>query len=475
MTSRVRADQNIFLLQDCDRALKSPRHPIPNQFLQRAVRLASTQEDVVKIFTWKRAAAAAFCVFLTANHPVPLIASDHADPQALKDPDGNITDLFFFPDGDRYVVILDVHRALAEMPPYQLSQYEYKINFDWHTGVSFPSGDADTVRYGGKISQPDKIMEDATITIHLDNDGHVVDKDPPTYSGLLHQDQIQKFAGVRADPFIFPRFFQKNIVAMVFSIPKNAFPAGRDTFLIWAAAFKRDTGKQVDHVGRSNRTQQARFEPLNTLHPSQHVAQIMKDKTFWDDWFDHLKMYRETQQFGAAIQILVQIRSKKMYDFTPDVMVYSDAREHDPNARPGFPNGRHIQDDVAAITCAEGDCILQELSYIEGDDFPRKTVSDRPVPVDAKFPYLLEPYDEGAVKKNPLPSPLPSLGLGGLASLGMLAIKSIPRLIELEFLPWNMSIVVLLIIIAVIALVVLWLVIQGIKYRLMLRRQRQAI
>jgi hypothetical protein len=430
---------------------------------------------MVTIFTWKRAAAAAFCVFLTANNPVPLLASDHADPQVLKDPDGNITDLFFFPDGDRYVVILDVHRALAEMPPYQLSQYEYRINFDWHTGVSFTNGDADTVRYGGKISQPQGIKEDATITIHLDNNGNWPDKDEPKYSGLLHQDQIEKFAGVRADPFIFPRFFKKNIVAMVFSIPRNAFPTGRDTFLIWAAAFKRADGKQVDHVGRSNRTQQARFEPLNTLHPSQHVAQIMKDKAFWDSWYDHLKMYRETQLFSAAVQILIQIRgTKSVYDAVPDVMVYSDAREHDPGVRAGFPNGRHIQDDVAAMTCAEGDCILQELSFLEGD-WPRKTVSDRPVPTDAKFPYLLEPYPEDKVAPNKLPSPLDSLGLRGIASLGLLGIRSIPRLLELELLPLNMSIVALLIVTAVITLVLLWLVIQGIKYRLFLRRQRQAI
>src|SRR5215467_1799554 len=136
---------------------------------------------MVKIDTFKRAAAAAFCAFLATNNPVPLAASDHADPQVLKDPDGNITDLFFFPDGDRYVVILDVHRALTALPPYQLSEYEYRINFDWHTGVSFTNGDADTVRYGGKISNPGGIMEDGTITIHLKNDGTFMD-DPKSPS-----------------------------------------------------------------------------------------------------------------------------------------------------------------------------------------------------------------------------------------------------------------------------------------------------
>src|SRR4029450_38806 len=111
---------------------------------------------MVRTFARKWIAAAAFCVVVTATNTALLVASEHADPPVLKDPDANITDLFFFPDGDRYVVILDVHRALTALPPYQLPQYEYRINFDWHTGVSFPpvteKEGADTARYGGKIS-----------------------------------------------------------------------------------------------------------------------------------------------------------------------------------------------------------------------------------------------------------------------------------------------------------------------------------
>jgi hypothetical protein len=419
---------------------------------------------MVKFFTCKKAAAAAFCVFMAANNPVPLVASDHADPQLLKDPDGNITDLFFFPDGDRYVVILDVHRALTALPPYQLPEYEYRINFDWHTGVSFTNGDADTVRYGGKISHPGDIKEDATIKIRLNADGTLM-KDQPVYSAnLLHTDQFKVFTGLRADPFIFPRFFKKNIISMVISMPKNAFPSGRDSFLLWAAAFKGD--KQVDHVGRSNRTQQARFESLNTLHPNQHVAQIMKDMGFWNGLYTGLSKYRETMQFGQALRILVQVRP---YDLSPDVMVYSDAREHDPGVRPGFPNGRHIQDDVAALTCAEGDCILQELSFVEGS-WPRRTISDRPVPANATFPYLLDPYREGEFTASPA-SPLPPLGPRGILELGLLVVRSVPRLMELELLPFNMWIAGLVIVFVAFEL---WLVWQAVKYwslRRQLRRQ----
>jgi hypothetical protein len=135
----------------------------------------------------------------------------------------------------------------------------------------------------------------------------------------------------------------------------------------------------------------------------------------------------------------------RQYDMVPDVMVYADGREHDPAVRPGFPNGRHIQDDVAAITCAEGDCVLQELSFVEGA-WPRRTTSDKPVPPNATFPYLLEPYQEGQFKPTPAPP---------------------PSIIPLA--------VILGVIVLVLGLVMLWLLIQGVKYRLLLRPQREVI
>jgi hypothetical protein len=58
---------------------------------------------------------------------------------------------------------------------------------------------------------------------------------------------------------------------------------------------------------------------------------------------------------------------------------------------PGFPNGRLLPDDVAALTCATGDCILQELSFVEGG-WPRATVNDKPFLDD--WPYLAEPWPD---------------------------------------------------------------------------------
>jgi hypothetical protein len=78
----------------------------------------------------------------------------------------------------------------------------------------------------------------------------------------------------------------------------------------------------------------------------------------------------------------MQIRK---YDLVPDVMIYTS------RFPPQFPNGRQLLDDVAALTCQTGDCILQELSFIEGS-WPRRTVNDKSFLPD--WPYLAEPYPE---------------------------------------------------------------------------------
>src|SRR5262245_51860916 len=101
--------------------------------------------------------------------PIAALASDHADPTNLTDPNANITDLFFFPKDDQYILIFNVRRALTAPKPYDLGPYEYVVNFDLSTPVSFDSVE-DRTRYGGTIATPEKLHPDATIAIHLNND-----------------------------------------------------------------------------------------------------------------------------------------------------------------------------------------------------------------------------------------------------------------------------------------------------------------
>jgi hypothetical protein len=71
------------------------------------------------------------------------------------------------------------------------------------------------------------------------------------------------------------------------------------------------------------------------------------------------------------------------WDFVPDVMIYT-------NRFPvGFPNGRLLTDDVAAILAQHGDTLLYELSHHNGQ-WPRTTKNDKAF--RDEFPYLAAPW-----------------------------------------------------------------------------------
>ena len=305
-------------------------------------------------------------------------ASDHADPMWLPEDEqeANITGLFFFPDGDQYVLILDVRRALTGPPPYNLEPFEYRINLDFHTPLHFDNAE-DVARYGGSVEKPEGIGPDATITFRLNNDTTVKQQ---TFKGFKDSDKIRVYTGVRDDPFIFPKFFGVNVITMVLSVPKTSFPEHAQNWLLWATTNRISNGEQIDHVGRSNRTQLGRFEILNTLPPSQHVSAIKAAATSRKEVQDFLA------QAAPPLANLNQLSGFliRHYDTVPDVMVFTTTRP------PGFPNGRRLQDDVALLTCAQGDCPLQENSFIDSNQWPRATVNDKPLLKE--FPYLAEPW-----------------------------------------------------------------------------------
>jgi hypothetical protein len=352
-------------------------------------------------------------VALFALMPPRSRASDHADPVNLQEPESNLTDLFFYPDGDRMILILCVRRALITPGPYNLEPFEYAVHFDLQSRVAFDS-EEDRARYGGTIPDPNGLRPTATIRLRLNNDATLKEK---SFEGLNDPDRIRVYAGVREDPFNFPRFFDRNTIAMVLSIPMSSFPQGQRDWILWGTTYKN--GKQIDQVGRSNRTQQARFDSLNVLPPNEHVPEIMRLLEKWNDVFTTLNNFREPQPKALAglIQYVLQIRK---YDLAPDVMIYTN------RFPPKFPNGRQLLDDVAALTCQTGDCILQEISFIEGG-WPRRTVNDKPFL--AEWPYLAEPYPEQPQIAPSQPSIWPwIIGLViVLAILGWVVVEIIRR------------------------------------------------
>lgn len=329
-----------------------------------------------------------FLVLIFLLLPYSSYASDHADPISLdpEEQEPNITGLFFFPEGENMIVIFNVRRSLTAAPPYNFKPYEFTVNMDMHSKLSFDNAE-DRARYGGTVVSPDGIDADAAIKIRLNNDATLNEK---TVTGLKNPEGIRFYTGVRDDPFIFPRFFNVNVVTMAMSIPKSSFPENQKSWLLWGTSKYIESGEQIDHVGRSNRTQLGRFDILNTVHPSRHVA-LLKEKA---------EARKKLQDFFlACIPPLGQLNQlsgllNRHYDYVPDVMIYTNQFE------PGFPNGRRLTDDVAFLTCNQGDCPLQENAFIDTEQWPRSTVNDKPF-MDA-FPYLAEPWP--ARPQTPPPS-----------------------------------------------------------------------
>ena len=356
---------------------------------------------------------------LAALAPRVVQASDHADPMILENPDANITGLFFFPKGDQMILVLNVRRALTAPKPYNLEGIEFVVHMDLHSQVTFDSNE-DRARYGGTIVKPDGLTSDVTIKFQLNNDT-TVKGGKPSIEGLKDPDSIRIFTGVRDDPFIFPRFFKKNVISMVMSIPMSSFPAGQRDWILWGSTYK--DGKQIDHVGRSNRTQLARFETLNNLPPTEHMPEIMRLLNSTNDLYTFLNGYKQSKPEAGFVQYVLQIRK---YDLATDVMIYTN------RFPPGFPNGRQLPDDIVALTCATGDCILQELSFVEGG-WPRAVVNDKPF--SDEFPFLAEPWPDKAEPPAP-----PSVYSAGFVTGGI-------RLLA-HYIGWPLLILILIVIVA---------------------------
>jgi hypothetical protein len=222
-------------------------------------------------------------------------ASDHADPIFNRRLEAGITDLFAFPtknglpvqpekgaarEADSLVLIICTRRSLAASPPYEgLDQYTFKIHMDLgydprtdepRAAVNFQNR-ADLARYGGTVVNPELIKADVTITAQLNDDTSFKVQNVEG-DRLKQKHRIRWYSGLRDDPVILPQFFGTNVIAVVVSIPFECFPGEQTDWLIWATSWRHEG--QIDHVGRSQRTQLPRFDLLNTLHPSRHVSAI---------------------------------------------------------------------------------------------------------------------------------------------------------------------------------------------------------
>jgi hypothetical protein len=376
-----------------------------------------------------RCAASSVAILLCTSYHL-CRGSDHADPQSVTnpfyvqpEPDANITDLHAFIvdrlvgennqviEGEHLIVSLCVRRALTpeQARMLTLKGYKFRVHFDLDPKVRIfedtnsrdalhDMGRSMQALYGGIITEPGNITEDALLEFELEltTEGEgkvpqaVISGKPRTdhfkaapnvvrSAAELRPGVINIQAGIFDDPFIFPRFFRRNVVGIVTAIPLSAVPLpnGKGPILLWATTHKGE--KQIDHVGRSLRTQLPRFGYLNDKMPSEHVTEITRVHD------------RPTLMEDILATLISPLEAHRHYDSVPDVMIY-DLR------KPAkFPNGRALRDDVPKALADAGETLLVELAYTESKQFPRAETNDKEF--RETFPYLAERWTPEQIKQ----------------------------------------------------------------------------
>lgn len=392
-----------------------------------------------------RCTACTIAIFVCGSYHL-CRGSDHADPQSVlnpfylqPEPDANITDLHAFMvdrlvgennqviEGEHLIVSICVRRALIpeQESKLKLEGYKFQVHFDLNPKVVRSAGDRDgaiaqmfegtnsrdalhdmdrsrQALYGGIVTEPDKIDDNASLEFELKlttddkNISQVAISGTPKIIGFnaaanvirtgaeLRPGVINIQSGIFDDPFIFPRFFRRNVVGIVTAIPLSAVPLpnGKAPILLWATTRKADE-KQIDHVGRSLRTQLPRFGYLNDKQPSDHVNEINRVHT------------SPTLMEDVLATFIAPLEAHRHYDSVPDVMIY------DLRAPAKFPNGRALRDDVAKILADAGETLLLELSYAESQQFPRAETNDKEF--RDTFPYLAPRWTAEEIKNAATP------------------------------------------------------------------------
>ncbi len=287
----------------------------------------------------------------------PVRASDHGDTPLLIDAqrhDARLAGLFAFTRGDNLVLIVTLDPTI----PPDVTEYAFasdllvRIFIDNDIEVTFDDSD-DLAIFGGTIVKPRKIRKDIGFLIRFDEEG-VPDLKPSGLPGPAKQ-HISLFAGLRDDPFIRGPRIGRNIAAIVLELPLEDVLDDQDTLLIWATSSVEDiSGPFQELAGRALRSQFPENDPMNTLRPRDHFAEL-----------------------GVA----------------PDVIIFDTSR---PAA---FPNGRELADDVL-------DLVGDPRPLANDDPFP----DQNDLPFLNEFPYLSLPHppglSAGALEQGTLPPPV---------------------------------------------------------------------
>ena len=114
---------------------------------------------------------------------------------------------------------------------------------------------------------------------------------------------------MRDDPFIFPRFFKRNAIAMVMSMPMTSFPGGQRDFILWGTA-SRMASRSTMSAARSAPSM-PRFGFLErTAAQASSVEAIMEQQEIGRRIHNFFFNKREwwSKAIAELIQVTFQIR-----------------------------------------------------------------------------------------------------------------------------------------------------------------------
>lgn len=275
--------------------------------------------------------------------------ADHSD---TPDPRTDITDLFVFQapgGGDRSVLVLNINPAASALESSfdPVASYELKIDTDgdFETDVAFHVLFTSSSDRGSTATVYRSTGAAARGTGPI---GEVVISNAPVSVGgavqIIAVDGYRFFAGLRSDPWFadvdgfrndfrftgHDTFADRNVFGMVLEVP-NAALGTAAPIRLWARTMAPVHGKvaQIDQAGRP---------AINAVFNRAEADRAAFNETPPTD-----QRARFGAKFVAAFRSMGYPEaeaSELAMGFLPDVLVY------DPSDPGGYPNGRHLTDDV---------------------------------------------------------------------------------------------------------------------------------
>ena len=313
------------------------------------------------------ASSPAIALALVVLAPIVVRASDHADPVGGAK-ESNLTDLFFFPQGEQFVLIFDVRPASTAPLPYDLDDKTFTVNFASTARSRFDNAADRACATARRSSIPAPSAPKPRSRIGLNDDGSLRGGRSPAH----RRRGIRVWTGIRDDPFIFPPFFKKNVVAMWSASRATSFPWGRG-FRRWATDDEGRASRSTTSAARSAPSCRVTPRPTSTSSRRRTKCRYPRGHQARNKVGNFLMKYKET---AGAIPLWQSTLQMKPFDPVPDVMV-------SPRVTRRLSDGRLLTPTRAATCRPATACwsiCRRRPAYGHGDDERQAVPGRLPVP-----------------------------------------------------------------------------------------------